>query len=43
MFKKIVILAERAEDAGLTEGAAFPMMKNQSLALAFVRSLALWR
>ena len=35
MFKKIVILAERAEDAGLTQDEAFPMMKNQSLVDVF--------
>jgi uncharacterized protein (TIGR00299 family) protein len=30
-FKETVILAERAVEAGLTQDACFPMMKNQSL------------
>ena len=30
MFKETVILAERAAEAGLTQDARFPMMKNQS-------------
>jgi hypothetical protein len=38
---KIVILAERAAEAGLTQEAAFPMMKNQSLA-AGRWSFAVW-
>lgn len=29
MLKKIVIVAEGAAGAGLTENAGFPMMKNQ--------------
>jgi len=29
VLKKIVIVAERAAGAGLTEDAGFPMMKNQ--------------
>jgi len=29
MLKETVILAERAAETGLTEGAAFPMMKKR--------------
>jgi hypothetical protein len=42
MFKETVILAERAVVAGLTEGAAFPMMKKRRSSLVVRRSPSIY-